>query len=160
MKRAVLWAVIALAAAVPAFSQRAVRTVTNADLEVYRQERLRAERDYAANYDKMGFPSPEELKAQIEKSRLEHEALAARLAAERLQREQMEMELYKPLPPPDQENIYIVPQQERPNYYGYPGGIFDPWYRYPGRYRRFPRFDQYTWPRGGNGVPILPPFGR
>ena len=157
----VLWASLMVVAVTPAFSQRAARTITNADLEVYRQERLKAERDYAANYDKMGFPSPEELKAQIEKSRIEHEALSARLAAERLQREQMEVELYKSTVPPEQENIYITPERPNNYYYGHPGGgIFDPWYGYPGRYRRYPRFNLYPWPRGGNGVPILPPFGR
>jgi hypothetical protein len=37
------------------------RTVTNADLEKFRQKRLQAEADYRANYKKLGMPSPEEL---------------------------------------------------------------------------------------------------
>jgi hypothetical protein len=37
------------------------KTVTNADLEKFRQKRLQAEADYRANYKKLGMPSPEEL---------------------------------------------------------------------------------------------------
>lgn len=45
-------------------AQTARRTVTNADLEKYRQKRVRAEADYRANYEKLGMPSPEELEKQ------------------------------------------------------------------------------------------------
>ena len=44
------------------------KTVTNSDLEKYRQKRLQAERDYRENYAKLGFPSPEELERQIEQA--------------------------------------------------------------------------------------------
>src|SRR3982751_4028124 len=81
---------LSILAAIPAFAQ--TRSVTNADLEKFRQKRLKAEKDYRENYAKMGFPSPEELDRQIEKSRIEREELAARLTAERLQREQIEAE--------------------------------------------------------------------
>lgn len=54
-------------------------TVTNADLEKFRQKRIKAEREYRENYEKMGFPSPEELEAQIEQSRIERAELSARL---------------------------------------------------------------------------------
>ena len=37
------------------------KTVTNADLEKFRQKRLQAEADYRANYKRLGMPSPEEL---------------------------------------------------------------------------------------------------
>ena len=63
------------------------KTVTNADLEKFRQKRLQAERDYRENYDRLGFPSPEELKQQIEEERIKREELNAQLRAERLQRE-------------------------------------------------------------------------
>lgn len=44
------------------FAQTPARkTVTNADLEKFRQKRLKAEADYRANYKKLGMPSPEEL---------------------------------------------------------------------------------------------------
>jgi hypothetical protein len=41
--------------------EKATKTVTNADLEKFRQKRLQAERDYRENYRKRGMPSPEEL---------------------------------------------------------------------------------------------------
>lgn len=44
-----------------AAAQTAKRTVTNADLEKFRQKREQAEADYRANYKKLGMPSPEEL---------------------------------------------------------------------------------------------------
>lgn len=42
-------------------AQTARKNVTNADLEKYRQARLKSEADYRANYQKLGMPSPEEL---------------------------------------------------------------------------------------------------
>lgn len=66
------------------------RNVTNADLEKYRQKRLAAEREYRENYKQLGFPSPEELEKQIEKSRAEREELSARLRLERLEREKIQ----------------------------------------------------------------------
>ncbi|MEO7539695.1 MAG: hypothetical protein ABIV21_06690, partial [Pyrinomonadaceae bacterium] len=56
----------------------------------YRQERLKAEREYRENYSKMGFPSPEERDRQREKSRDETEQLSAKLRAERLEQERLE----------------------------------------------------------------------
>lgn len=66
------------------------RPVTNADLEAYRQKRLQAERDYRENYQRLGFPSPEELDRRREQSRKESEELSAKLRAERLERERLE----------------------------------------------------------------------
>ena len=68
-------------------SMAQTKTVTNADLEKFRQERLKAERDYRENYERLGFPSPEELEQQREEDRVRREELAAQLKAERLQRE-------------------------------------------------------------------------
>ncbi len=68
------------------------RVVTNDDLEKYRQKRLAAERDLRENYERLGFPSPEEMQKQEEKSRAERSALAARLEVENLQREQLNLE--------------------------------------------------------------------
>lgn len=44
-----------------AAAQTARKTITNTDLEKYRQARVQAEADYRANYKKLGMPSPEEL---------------------------------------------------------------------------------------------------
>lgn len=68
------------------------RTVTNEDLEKYRQKRLAAERDLRENYERLGFPSPEELQKQIDQSSAERSALSARLEAENLRRAQLDLE--------------------------------------------------------------------
>ena len=68
------------------------RTVTNSDLEKFRQKRLEAERDYRENYARLGFPSPEELEKQIEQSRRDRAELSARLQAENLERERLSLE--------------------------------------------------------------------
>lgn len=49
---------------VAVFAQTAARTVTNDDLDKFRQKRVQAEADYRANYQRLGMPSPEEMKKQ------------------------------------------------------------------------------------------------
>lgn len=82
--------VLSFVAASSTFAQK--RTVTNENLEKFRQKRLAAERDLRENYEKLGFPSPEELQRQIEQSRIERENLSARLRAENLERERIDLE--------------------------------------------------------------------
>lgn len=78
---------------ITAFSAPAqTRTVTNDNLEKYRQKRVAAERDLRENYERLGFPSPEELQRQIERSRVERSELAARLRAENLEKERLVLE--------------------------------------------------------------------
>ena len=76
------------AATVPA----QVRTVTNADLEKFRQKRLQAEQEYRDNYERWGFPSPEELDRQREQDRVDNEALAEKLRENRLEREKLALD--------------------------------------------------------------------
>lgn len=144
LKAVLLAFAILILGAVPAFSQRSARTVTNVDLEKYRQQRLRAEKDYAENYERMGFPSPEELQKQIEKSRAEREALATRLVAERLQREHAEAEFAAATARAARETVFMMPGREAAYYF------FPNLYPYPGRYRGPVR--------GGNGQPIFDYF--
>ena len=73
-----------------AFSQR--RTITNTDLEKFRQKRLQAEADYRENYERLGFPSPEELEKQREQDRKALSELSERLTNERMEREAMQRE--------------------------------------------------------------------
>jgi len=68
------------------------KTITNADLEKYRQQRLRAERDYRDNHVRLGQPSPEELARRNEQSRLVNLELADKLRTEHLQRDRMQFE--------------------------------------------------------------------
>lgn len=74
---------------VPFTAEAQTRTVTNADLEKFRSERLEAERQYRQNYERLGLPSPEELERRRAESARERAELSARLRAERLQREQL-----------------------------------------------------------------------
>jgi hypothetical protein len=73
-----------------ALAQDDVKTVTNADLEKYKQKRLAAERDLAENYAEMGFPSPEEILRQNEESRRELNEFADQLRRERIARERLQ----------------------------------------------------------------------
>jgi len=66
------------------------RSITNADLEKYRQARLTAEREYRDNYEKLGMPSPEELARRREQSIIETEKLSAKLRDEQLERDRLD----------------------------------------------------------------------
>lgn len=63
------------------------KTVTNGDLEKFKQKRLKAEKDYRENYEKLGFPSPEELERQSEQSKRELAELSRRIEAENARNE-------------------------------------------------------------------------
>lgn len=87
-----LWFILALTFIAAAQAAAQVRTVTNADLEKFRQTRLAALKDYRENYERLGFPSPEELDRQIEQNRVERAELAARLREENLERARLGLE--------------------------------------------------------------------
>lgn len=78
--------------AAAAQQRRQVRTITNQDLEKFRQTRLQAERDYRENYQKLGFPSPEELNRQREQDRKDRAELAGRIRREDLELEKIKNE--------------------------------------------------------------------
>lgn len=107
-----------IVAAVSASAQ--TRTITNADLEKFRQKRLEAERDLRENYQRLGFPSPEELERQIEQSRQERAALSARIEAENLQREQLNIERRRA----EIEARSLNYQTQTQNYQNYDNGYF------------------------------------
>lgn len=71
----------------PAVAQTKTKTVTNADLEKFRQKRLQNERDYRENYEKLNFPSPDDLARQREQRRLENEETIIRRKEERQENE-------------------------------------------------------------------------
>lgn len=126
------------------------RTVTNSDLEKFRQERLAAEKDLRDNYEKLGFPSPEELEKQIERSRVERAELSARLQADNLERERINLE--RQIAENEARNNYY--QSQPRNYSQYENDYFSGYAPYgflsfqnsgfPNR--RFNRFN-----RGGSG---------
>lgn len=81
---------VVAACALSVFTQG--RTVTNADLEVYRQARLKAEADLRDNYIRLGFRSPEERARRDAESARQLEQVSARLRAERLEMDRLEAE--------------------------------------------------------------------
>ncbi|CAN5662031.1 hypothetical protein BH20ACI4_BH20ACI4_08220 [soil metagenome] len=106
--------VLGLIFSVSALAFAQTKTVTNADLEKFRQKRLQAEREYRENYERLGFPSPEELekkrvadeKALIEYSR---QLEASRLEREALQTEAENQALWR-------QNQYLQSQTGNSNY--------------------------------------------
>jgi hypothetical protein len=127
MKRNLLFFVVFLSVSAGSVVGQ-TKTVTNADLEKFRQERLRAERDYRENYAKWGFPSPEELQRRSEQSSKETSELAAKFRAEeRLAAERSRQAA-------QYRNVLLLnaPRQ------GYSSPYFYPIYGnyYPGRSRR------------------------
>ncbi|CAN5767799.1 hypothetical protein BH24ACI3_BH24ACI3_04510 [soil metagenome] len=133
------------------------RTVTNADLSKFREKRLQSEREYRENYERMGFPSPEELELQRAESRREREELAERLRLERLEREQFESTFRSAYPEAPDTVIYFNAESGGSRYvYGYPAS----WYR--GRRSPFPGYrgrNPIGWRATPAGV-IYTPGGR
>lgn len=66
-----------------------VRSVTNTSLESYKQERLKNEREYLENYERLGMPSPEELEKRNAESSKKLAVLADKLRAEEIERERI-----------------------------------------------------------------------
>src|SRR6267154_1798284 len=71
---------------------QARRTVTNSDLERYRQQRVTAERELREDYTRLGFASPEERARENALSEQQLVELSSQLKQERLERERMELE--------------------------------------------------------------------
>ena len=119
MKKRLLF-ILCLALTVSAFAQ--TKTITNADLEKYREKRLAAEKDYAENYEKLGFPSPAELQKQNEQSRRELSELAARIEQENIQRQ-----IFTPQPIYVIQNVNVNNRRSnRPYFYNYyPYGFYN-----------------------------------
>lgn len=74
------------------FTAAQTKSVTNKDLEKYRNDREKAESEYRRNYAKLGLPSPEELERRREQDRVASEKLSTELRASRLERERLEAE--------------------------------------------------------------------
>lgn len=77
--------ILSLAAAVSAFAQ--TKTVTNADLEKFRKERVESEKNLRAEYARKGFPTPEQIEAENEQRRARMEQYSEQLRNQRLQTE-------------------------------------------------------------------------
>lgn len=89
MKKIAVVLCVVFSFTIVAGAQVASKTVTNADLEKFRQKRTAAEQEYRETYAAKGLPSPEELKAQNEKRLRDVEELADKLRAEDLERQRL-----------------------------------------------------------------------
>lgn len=146
-KRMLIFICLSLLTTLSAFAQ--TKTVTNFDLEKYRDRRLSAEKDLRENYARLGFPSPDELERQREKDRIEREALSARLTKERYERERIEAEQTRA-----NNEIRYLRSVETPVYPRYSpgfGGII-----YSGGYFPRHRHNRYWGIRPWFPVPIEP----
>lgn len=134
------------------------KVVTNADLERYRTERLKAERELRENYTRLGFASPEEMAKRNAESSEQMFELSAKLRSERLEREARRAEEQQRIAP------LVVPVYQTPqtaeilivNGYRYP--LYN-WRRpFPWRYQQPGYFaGGQFWPTGPR-TPSAPIF--
>ena len=119
----------------------AQRTVTNADLEKYKQARLEADKDYRENYQRLGLPSPEELEKRREASRAEMDKLYEKLRADRLEEARINAIQAAANSQWASSTQYVpfVLSYSDPAYIYYPNGFYRNRY-YPNR--RFSRFNR------------------
>ena len=130
-------------------------TVTNFELEKFKQQRLAAERDYRENHERMGFPSPEELDERRERDLQMQLAFSEQLRQERLERERAVNErdaliLNAEMMAAERrakEEAAQVESETNTYYYGGGYNYGYPWWRYPRR-----------WRRGGSGVVVIPQY--
>lgn len=149
--------VLCFMTAMVAICSAQAQTVTNSDLEKYRQDRIKAENDLRVNYARLGFPSPEEMARRNAQSAKEAEELSARLQKEELTRERLEIERTAAERRAGQY-YYVEPQQMQflPSYYdaGYT------YYWWNGRRIRTPRsnfpYQQQGYFAGGQFWPTGP----
>jgi len=116
------------------------RTVTNMDLEKYRQQRIQADRDYQENYERLGMPSPEEIDRRMEEKHAAMEQLSDKFRTERLESERIAAEQQQAAAVisagTSVDSNYYVPQN-------------DGWYYSTGfGWRRARRFQQFRQPSG------------
>lgn len=110
-------------------AQSSVKTITNSDLEKFRQERLQGEKELRENYRELGFLSPEEQAKQDEQDAIERSELAERLRQERLERDAIEQEAQA-------DSQYVVETQYYDSGAYYNSGYYRP-YIYSSGYPNF-----------------------
>lgn len=131
------------------------RTVTNADLEKYRAERLKAEKELNENYRELGFSSPEER----EKRYREYSRQEAQLVEDLRERDIVYAQ-QDPTPPQYAGPPASYPYPN-PNFVDY-GGRYAPsylYYRfyYPGDHRYPGRYDRNRTTYNRFGLPTFEP---
>jgi hypothetical protein len=153
MKRNLLFFVILMTSSLVGSVAAQTKTVTNADLEKFRQQRLKAEKEYRENYDKWGMPSPEELEERRKQSAKELSETAARYRAERLEQERSEAEMQSFASEYNYLRSLSAPVSQ---YYSQPNGYYYPgvYYSNGGNYRLSYGRRGYTQQYGPGNIPL------
>ena len=142
----------------------AQRQVTNADLETYRDQRIRAQAELRQDYARLGFPSPAELQRREQERNRHIDQLASTLRQQALEETRSYREYESAFASRPQQ--VIVQQPEEDPYhagdmidpgYGYPGYGY-PSYGYPGVYG-YPGYRNPTTDRGYD-IFGFPRYGR
>lgn len=115
MKQRVLFFLCAMVA-LAGFANAQGKTVTNADLEKFKQKRVQAEKDLKEYYAKMGL-TEEDVAKQYAAETKEREDLSARLRASRLEQERIAAEARAREEAAAQVNVVVA--NSIPNYSGY-----------------------------------------
>lgn len=121
--RAVFCAALLLGIASAVSAQTRTKTVTNADLEKFRQKRVAAQKELEENYKELGFASPEERERRYEESRRESARIIAELRRDEQLRERR-LAAHQTYYPPRAQFSY-----PNPNFIDY-GGRYAPSYLY------------------------------
>jgi len=124
----------------------AQRQVTNADLETYRDQRIRAQAELRQDYARLGFPSPAELERREQERNRHIDQLAGTLRQQALD-ESRSYRDYESAFASRPQQVVVQPEDDPyhagdmtnpayPTYgypnYGYPGYGFPGTYGYPG----------------------------
>lgn len=117
--RVVLLVLISTLLGISVFGQ--ANTVTNADLEKFRQKRLAAERELRENYRELGFASPEERARQQERADRDRSERADKYREQRQIQQQTAFQQQ-----PVQTNLYFPANNAGRTYY--PLGIAPAYY--------------------------------
>jgi len=134
-------------------AQTSRRTVTNFDLEKYRDQRVAAEREYRETYAQRGMLSPEELRAASDARIQQTLDLAEQMRADQLEQQRLALEARAQ----ELQIEELRSQQAAPVYYPYDNsiwgyGAFSDFGGFRGRYLRFPTGRGY-YAAGGNVWP-------
>ncbi len=128
------------------------KTITNADLEKYRQERLTAEREYRENHVRLGMPSPEELDRRNEASRKELMEVSARLRDLEVERETARLQVAEVSPVNFNVNVTSGAQTQ-----GIAPAVLWGLYGRGTSFARYPRYRQQPYYVGGGSIwPVGP----
>ena len=137
------------------FADAQAKTVTNADLEKFKQKRIQAEEGLKNYYQKLGLTEEDVAKKQADENKAREE-LSARLRASRLEQERLEAEARQREAEANATPVTVIVEAQggvNPGYYTYSS----PYYRRGGRWYRPSRYP-ITWRATPMGV-IYEPGG-